>query len=139
MCAELVAGVMLVVHAPSEPSREEWSHYCDYAGACRRAAQGTLRTLVVTSSDAGPNAGQRGEYKHKVAGSGNRVAVLCAGNVTRTILTAMSWFNPDMKPFALSELDRALSYLGVSRSEPLLQAIQEFRQRLVPQARQNTG
>lgn len=139
MCAELVDGVMLVIHGPLEPSATEWTDYCDYAGAKRRAAGGTMRTLVMTASDAGPNAMQRAEYKQKVAGPNNRVAVLCAGGVTRAILTAMSWFNPDMKAFGPDEIDRGLEYLGTRSSPNLLSAIARLRGQLAAEMHRSTG
>jgi hypothetical protein len=139
MCAELVDGVMLVVHGPTEPSASEWSAYCDYAGAKRRAAKGTLRTLVLTASDAGPNALQRAEYKQKVAGPDNRVAVLCAGTVTKAILTAMSWFNSDMKPFGKDQIAQGLEYLGTRLSPELSNAIQRFRAHLAAEEHRKTA
>lgn len=139
MIAEFVDGVMLVVHGTAEPSASEWSAYCDYAGAKRRAASGTLRTLVLTASDAGPNAVQRAEYKQKVAGPGNRVAVLCAGNVTKAILTAMSWFNADMKPFGKDQISQGLDYLGAQLSPNLGRAIQRFRAQLAAEEHRETG
>jgi hypothetical protein len=139
MCAELVDGVMLVVHGTTNPSASEWSAYCEYAGAKRRAAGGTLRTLVLTTSDSGPNAGQRAEYKQKVAGPDNRVAVLCAGSVTKAILTAMSWFNADMKPFGKNDIAQGLDYLGTQPSPKLHNAIQRFQIHLASEKHRNTG
>jgi hypothetical protein len=139
MCAELVDGVMLVVHGATEPSATEWSACCDYACAKRQAARGELRTLVVTDSDVGPNARQRAEYKQKVAGPNNRVAVLCAGGVTRAILTAMAWFNPDMKPFGRDDIDRGLEYLESEATPRLMSSIARFRAHLASEERRNTG
>ncbi len=139
MCAELVDGVMLVVHGTMEPAAEEWSAYCEYAGAIRRSAGGRLRTLVLTASDAGPNAGQRAEYQRRVAGANNRVAVLCAGGVTRAILTAMSWFNPDMKAFGVGEIDRGIDYLEAFKTPNLMRAIESMRAHLSASRSAKTG
>lgn len=139
LCVEWVDGVMLIIHGKEDPTAKEWSAYCDYAGATRRAAGGTMRTLVMTSSDVGPNAGQRAEYKKKVAGANNRVAVLSGGNVTRAIITVMSWFNPDMKAFGAADHAQALEYLGV-RSAPNLRAtIQRLEAHLEGEQQSNTG
>lgn len=139
MCATFVGDVMLVVHAEVAPAADEWSAYCNYAGATRAMAAGNLKTLVITVSDGGPNARQRSEYKDKVAGTGNRVAVLCGGSVTRAILTAMSWFNPDMQAFGVDEINRALSYLGASPSEDLMRALEQSRLHLGLTERRHTA
>jgi hypothetical protein len=139
MCAEIVDGLMLVVHGEGDPDSSEWSAYCDYAGAKRRAAGGTLRTLVLTPFDAGPNAGQRAEYKKKVAGPDNRVAVLCAGGMTRAILTAMSWFNADMKAFGAAEIQEGLQYLGTRSTPKLKNTIEQFQTHLASARQRNTG
>lgn len=139
MCVELVSGVLLVVHATVNPSRVDWSDYCDLAGEARRSAEGALRTLVLTALDSGPNAQQRAEYKERVAGAGNRVAVVCEGNATRAILTAMSWFNPDMKPFRAGQIELALEYLGAKLSPELLDAIEQAEVHLRLDKRRHTA
>ncbi len=130
MCAQLVGELMLVVHSPAPPDSKEWSAYCDYASAARRRAGGRLMTLVLSEHDAGPNAGQRAEYQQKVAGTGNRIAVLTSGKVTRAILTAMSWFNPDIAAFELTQVHEALDYLGSHRSSELMKKLHEFKSHL---------
>jgi hypothetical protein len=127
MCVQQIGDLMLVVHAAAPPDAEEWSRYCDQACTAKAKTGGALKTLVISEHDAGPNAGQRVEYKKKVAGTSNRIAVVTSGSVTRAILTAMSWFNPNMKAFELDQLQPALDYLGVRLGPELRAAIHDLK------------
>jgi hypothetical protein len=127
VCAELVDGVLLCVHARVPPSAGDWARYCEYAGSVRDR-DGRLRTLAVAAGIvAGPNAHQRAEYARKVSSEDSLVALLCSGLAARAAMVAMAWFNPNMRAFADDEVHAALIWLGVPISPAIRASITRMR------------
>jgi hypothetical protein len=122
-----VDDLLVVVHTGEPPNRAEWSQYCDVARR-RHQEHGGLRTLVIAARIvAGPNASQRTEYNDKVPAHGTRVAVLCNSIAARAAITALSWFNPDMRAFGGNNIDEAMLYLNAKPTAVLLAAIDRMR------------
>lgn len=134
MSVRMVGDVLLVVHAKTDIDPGEWRTFCTLAGKARKA-RGSLRTLVISEGGAAPNAAQRAFYKEEVGSTDNRVAVLTDSVAARTVLTAMSWFNSEMKPFAPTDVPGALRYLEVRETTALRDAIAELRVELGLDAR----
>jgi hypothetical protein len=55
-----------------------------------------------------------------LAGRGMKVAVLSKSSLVRGVVTAISWFNRDIRPFEPHELYEAIEYLGVQKTQRLL-------------------
>jgi hypothetical protein len=137
MCVESVDDLLVVVHTDEPPNGLEWSQYCDVARR-RHHDRGSLRTLIIAARIvAGPNASQRTEYNHKVPAHGTRVAVLCNSIAARASITALSWFNPDMRAFGGDSIDQALVYLEAKQTTALTTAIDRMRESMqrAPQKR----
>jgi hypothetical protein len=139
MCVESVDDLLVVVHTDEPPNRSEWSQYCEVARR-HHLDRGGLRTLVIAARIvAGPNASQRTEYNDKVPAKGTRVAVLCNSIAARAAITALSWFNPDMRAFGGHNIDEALMYLSAKPTVALISAIERMQESMhrVPQQRTN--
>jgi hypothetical protein len=134
MCAELVDDLDLVVvvhRANTAPDPGEWSSYCEHVhGPWRR--RGEMRTLVLAQSAATPpNAKQRAEYNKDCVTADHRVAIMHDGSVlVGAVLTAMSWFNPNMRAFPVHALSEALHYLGLAPSQSIIGTIERMERHL---------
>lgn len=100
------------VHSTENPSNEEWEGYLA-AGRAALAAEGSVRSLAY-SLGGGPNSLQRSQTNELFKGSPQRVAVMLNSALTRGVVTALSWFNPEIRAFNLEQLDAACEYLGLS-------------------------
>lgn len=109
MAFRVVDQVLVLVHAEQDPSDDEWMEY-----VLEIKRQGTLLLpQVVFTAGGRPNSVQRKMLTDVLAGRGMKVAVLSVSTMVRGVVTAISWFNRDIRAFDPSELHRALDYLGV--------------------------
>jgi hypothetical protein len=113
--------ILLAAHSAQPPTQAEWS---TYVSNCRQVLShttqvgGTARVLAM-SDGGGPTAAQRAELKSVIAASktASRTAVMHSNRMLRGIVTAVSWFNPGIKSFAIHEFDQAMVFLGVNDTE----------------------
>jgi hypothetical protein len=126
MCARYSNGLLLVVHNHNDPAAAEWAAYCELAARLHRD-EGYVHTLVSTPG-AAPNASQRNLYKEKVPP--NKVAVVTDSTLSRAAVTAMSWFNSNLKAFRSNQFNEALAHLGVAKAENLHTALGELQRHL---------
>jgi hypothetical protein len=69
-------------------------------------------------SDGGaPNSTQRRLMNDTLGGKSPLSAVVTNSAMARGVVTAMGWFNPNIKAFSPTELDEALRFLNVNKSE----------------------
>ncbi len=109
MLCTIVDGVAIGVHTEAPPSDAEWAAWFDM---CHGAE--TLRGALVVTDGGGPNASQRA----RIMTEGRHVASLPRAVVTRSvaarcIVTAIGWFGKDIRAFAPTGLQEAMSYLGI--------------------------
>lgn len=118
------------VHAKDMPTDEEWMPVVDAIEQLVRQG-GTTRVLVHTEGGA-PDAGRRAQLSQVLGGIKPRVSVLASSVVARTAGTALSWFIPNFKTFALDQVDQAIEHLEVGRDDHLAirQALAELRAEL---------
>jgi len=132
MCAELVDDLVVVVHrVNTAPDPGEWSSYCEHVhGQWQR--RGQMRTLVLARGSASvPNAKQRAEYNKDGPTADHRIAIMHDGStLARAALTAMSWFNPNMRAFPVHALSEALHYLGLSTSQSIISTIERMERHM---------
>lgn len=126
MCARYSNGVLLVVHNHNDPDAAEWAAYCELAADLHRR-NGYVHTLVSTPG-AAPNASQRNLYKEKVPP--NKVAVVTDSALSRAAVTAMSWFNSNLKAFHANQFNEALAHLEVVNAESLYTVLSELQKHL---------
>jgi hypothetical protein len=111
MAYDVIDGVFVVVHAKTDPSDQEWDKYLEFH--LEKALKCT-QTLVVTAGG-GPNAKQRAKTNQNLKDTVVSVAVCTDATIVSGIVTALSWFNPQIKRFPDSGVGDALAYLKVSR------------------------
>jgi hypothetical protein len=126
---------MLFLHGSRAPTSAEWDEVMAVLGGTITA--GTfpkLRALVVTDGG-GPDVVMRGELQAlcKQRGHAPKTAVVAIGIVVRGMVTAVSWFNPNIKAFAPNQFTGALEYLGLSRAaQRLLRELSDMERGLGP-------
>lgn len=106
---------ILLVHSKDTPTDEEWKPYIEDCRAWRDKIEGFL----IVSEGGGPNTLQRGEMNDALEAEkrGGKTAVVTLSRVARGIVTALSWFNPDIKAFSTLSIPAALDYLGVAPAD----------------------
>lgn len=121
-------GLMILVHTTRPPKDAEWDAY--YAELVKQDPK-TLRSIAFTDGGA-PNGAQRKQVNDFLRGQASRGAVVTASTMVRGVVTALSWFNAQMKAFSPSELDAALVHLGVhpDEMERVHREIQALRKKL---------
>lgn len=126
MCTRALSRrLQVIVHNALPPADDEWAAHCNEARELR-ARWGKLDTLVLTPHGAGPNAAQRKLYAEVVGADAVRVAVMTDSRAARAILTAMSWFNSNMRSFGTHDLSGALQYLGVADGADIRDTLREM-------------
>lgn len=113
MAFRVVDRVLVLVHAAEDPGDDEWM---EYVQEIKRQGSVLLPQIVLTDGGR-PNSTQRKLLTDVLAGRGMKVAVLSASTLVRGVVTAISWFNRDIRSFEPHALGHALEYLGVPTSQ----------------------
>jgi hypothetical protein len=106
--ARRVRDTLIFVFGARSPTDGEWDQLIAYY---RDAASVRTVQLLVVTEGGNPNAKQRARLKERVDVTGVRVAIVTASTLARAAGVAVRWFNPMLRVFAPSELERALDYL----------------------------
>lgn len=123
MACSVVGDVLVAVHAEANPTDADWAAYLD---ACRtlQVTNQAIRVLVITYGGT-PTSTQRSALNelNKQATDPTRVAVMVDSRITRGAVTALSWFNPEVRAFGLKQLGDACAHLGVPSEEGRVRAV----------------
>jgi hypothetical protein len=106
-------GLMLLAHTSRPPNDAEWDPYID---ELVKHDPKQLRSLAFTDGGA-PSGAQRKQVNDFLKGQASRAAVITASTMVRGVVTALSWFNSQMKVYPPDELEAALQHLGVRPDE----------------------
>jgi hypothetical protein len=114
--------IMIVLHTANPPSELEWS---DWLKALRTIPKRRLKMLIFTDGGT-PNTLQRGSFLDYLADAQPPIAVVSNAPPVRGVVTAISWFNRNVKLFAPAKLEDAFVHLGVTaeRARTLFSAAQ---------------
>jgi hypothetical protein len=104
----------VALHNGSAPSDEEWA---DWMAIVHRIPLGTLRILVFTDGGA-PTTLQRGRFTDYLAGQAVHISVVSSSRLVRSVATAISWFNPEIRVFPPVEIDQAFAHVGLTGAGP---------------------
>lgn len=108
---DIVESVAVLVHADVDPADAEWTRYVE------RLGDADCSGILVLSDGASPSAAQRRQLVDRLEANGRRIntqtAVLTGSLISRGVVTALSWFAPQIRAFEPSRLDEALGYLEV--------------------------
>jgi hypothetical protein len=112
MVCKLVGRLVISIHTVDNPTNEEWGEMV------RLAKQWSDKARGLSFTDGGaPSSTQRRQTNDALGGRTVRTAVVTPSAVARGVVTAMSWFNSELKAFAPGDLKAALRYLDVTDSE----------------------
>jgi hypothetical protein len=105
MITRVVGHIAISVHTADAPTAAEWQD------CMRRMREVPLaRLAILVFSDGGhPDVNQRATLQEIFAVHKSRVAVVLTGALARHALTAISWFNPLIRPFRPGQAAAALS------------------------------
>lgn len=107
----VVNSVALMVHTKDNPSDDEWSDFMTRL----RQDRGKYGCALIFTDGGGPSTMQRGQMNDAFEEMGfkGKVAVVTISRLARGIVTALSWFNPNVKAFTPLQINAALEYLEV--------------------------
>ncbi len=122
--------LFLVMHTKDNPTDEEWTQYLDFT---KKNLQNLKRNLILTEGG-GPSTMQRGQLNDLLEAQGfkAKISVVTLSRLVRGIVTALSWFNPNIKAFSTIQIPAALDYLEVPKAEHdlVLKEIKALRMKL---------
>jgi len=113
MAFATAGSVIVALHNTSPPTEEEWAQYCQ---AVKSIDLANLRAIAF-SDGGGPDSKQRKALNDVLGGRPSHGALVTSSTVARSVVTALSWFNPLVKAFAPDETARAFEYLKLDSSE----------------------
>jgi hypothetical protein len=125
--AREVDGVRVAVHTAEDPCDDDWKLALEWSRT--KAREPAMIRYLVLSEGGKPNARQRAEFSKVVGDHSIRTALVTGSVLARGAITAMSWFNADMRAFAPDNLDEAFAFLGIpsSQHDRFRSAIAELR------------
>jgi len=128
--------ILLFLHTEQPPSREEWDAVmADLRQYAERSDVRRIVTLVV-SDGGGPDVSMRAELMEyfKLHHLNMKTSVLTTSRFTRGIVSAVSWFNPQIKAFAPNRLPDAVNHIGLApAAKPrLLRELADMERELAP-------
>jgi len=108
-------SVFLVLHTKDNPTDEEWAEYVEFS---KKNVQ-FLRSSLIITEGGGPNTLQRGQLNDVLEAQGfkSKISVVTLSRLVRGIVTAISWFNPNIKAFSTIQIPAALEYLEIPAAE----------------------
>lgn len=130
MAYSLYQSVLVAVHTKDNPTDEEWSGYVEFG----RRHMGAYTSSLVVSEGGGPNATQRGAMNDLLEANDfkGKVSVVTLNRLVRGIVTAISWFNPNIKAFTTVQIPAAIEYLEIPKDqhERLMAEIKRLRDKV---------
>jgi hypothetical protein len=117
MAFEIVGATLVVVHCADPPNKTEWDAYIAAAAALfERVGTDRARNMAF-SLGGGPSFSQRQQINAVLKGRAALAAVVTPNAFVRSIVAAISVFNPKIKVFRPEAVGEAFRYLGISESE----------------------
>jgi hypothetical protein len=106
----IIDQISVLVHGLRPPTQDEFDAYLGYLAALPPPIH---RSMIITPGP-GPNAKQRAQMNEILQKRGQenaKVAVVTDATIARGIVTAMGWFNRNMKVFSNDRIYDAIRYL----------------------------
>jgi hypothetical protein len=104
--------LLIAVYGDGAPSTAAWA---DYLGAIE--GMGDEIYVLAFSSGGGPTLMQRRQLEEALGDRGGRAAIVTTSRIARGIVTAIRWFNRDIKSFSPSEWKDALEFMQLSADD----------------------
>lgn len=115
------------------PTDEQWAPLMHDLKQVRAGLVGRAQMYGLVISDGGaPNAGQRAEFAKNLDGKPFRCGVLSDSTLVRGAVTAMGWFNNEMKSFSPKDSKQWIAYIPLEEPEILIarRAVAELYKKL---------
>jgi len=128
MAIKVIDRLFLVVYGAANPTDEEWNDYLDQV-----AHHGIDRTMQLIRTDGGePTSAQRDKLNRLLGGRPVPVAVVTGSARVRLTVTALSWFNRQIRAFPVTGLRDAIAYLEIpaSRTELIQREVTRLQEDL---------
>ena len=130
------ANVLLFLHTEHAPSAESWTELVGFlAEHGRKNDLRRFRVLVLTDGG-GPDNTMRGQLQEffRTTRQSPKIAVVTTSIISRGIVAAVSWFNPNVKAFPPSHFASAIAHLEVASSSTprLLREFADMQRELAP-------
>lgn len=115
MMYTVIKSVAVMLHTKDNPADAEWDEIIDRIGR----DFGRYKCALIITEGGGPSTMQRGQMTDTFEAKGfkGKVAVVTVNRIARGIVTALSWFNPNVKAFSTVQVNAALEYLEVTASD----------------------
>ena len=128
MAIKVIDRLFLVVYGAANPTDEEWSAYLALV-----EHHGIDRTMQLIRTDGGePTSVQRDKLNRLLGGRHVPVAVVTGSARVRLTVTALSWFNRQIRAFPVTGLRDAIAYLEIpaSRAELIQREMTKLQEEL---------
>ena len=119
MAFATVGNVIVALHTANPPSEAEWAAYI---AAVKTVDLREIRAIAFTDGGA-PNSAQRKALNEALKNRACPGVVVSASTMVRSVVTALSWFNPLVKAFSPDRAADAYRYLNLTPAE--IQAVRE--------------
>src|SRR5689334_16636186 len=95
MAFATIGNVIVALHNDSPPTADEWSQYTKAV----KSMDVTKVRPIAFSDGGGPDFKQRKQLNEVLGGHAGRAALVTSSALARSVVTALSWFNPLVKAF----------------------------------------
>lgn len=115
MMYTVIKSVAVMLHTKDSPSEGEWDETISRIDR----DFGRYSCALIITEGGGPSTMQRGQMTDVFERKSfkGKVAVVTVNRIARGIVTALSWFNPNVKAFSTVQVDAALAYLEVPATD----------------------
>jgi hypothetical protein len=112
--------LVVSIYTSQHPTDREWDQYLEICRALETQVGGNIEekggALVITDG-AAPSTRQREQLNEFLRGRHCRAAIVTSSFFARSITTALSWFNRDVKAFAPNRYEQALRHVRVAPAD----------------------
>ena len=111
-----VKRIVLAVHNEKDPTDEEYAAYCEFC----LGLPTYVNSYLIKTDGGNLTPKQRAATNETLKKRGTpepTVAVVTPKVMVRGVVTALSWFNKNIRSFAPTEIDAAMKYLGLTPLE----------------------
>ena len=111
--------LLLYLHTDQAPTEAQWDEGLELMRQCESALGGDLsRMSIIAVTDGGaPTGPMRAGFISWLDGRQLNVSVVSDGTMVRGVVTAISWFNPMIKPFSPARWNEALTHGHATEAE----------------------
>jgi hypothetical protein len=116
-CVFRVASTVVSIHTTLSPTDQQWDEYLD---AIKKvlADFGFIKASAISFTDGGaPTSAQRERFNLFLGGRSARTSVVSGSSVVRAVVTALGWFNQQIKTYPPNRVHDALVHIGFAPSD----------------------